>query len=53
MLGLSLGIAYAAIWSGIIYVITPNVYGKAFAVLVAVYNIGFTVVPTLIGFLRR
>jgi hypothetical protein len=51
-LGFSLALAFATIWTGVIYVIQPDQYGKAYGVIVSLYNAGFTLVPLLVGVLR-
>lgn len=51
-LGFSLALAFASIWTGIVFVIPADQYGKAFGVIVSLYNAGFTVVPLAVGAMR-
>lgn len=52
LLGCSLALAFATIWTGIVYVIPADRYGKAFGVIVSMYNAAFTLVPLIVGLLR-
>jgi len=53
LLGLAYSLAFTAIWTGVIYVITPELYGKAFATMISLYNLMFTFSPIIVGILRR
>lgn len=52
VMGTALALSFATIWTAIIYVIKPEEYGKAFATIIALDNIGFTIIPLIIGALR-
>jgi len=45
-------IAYAAPWTGIVYLVRPDALGKAYAILVGFYNAMFTITPLLVGLFR-
>jgi hypothetical protein len=51
-LGFALALAFATIWTGIVYVIPADQLGKAYGIIVALYNIGFSFVPLIVGFIR-
>ena len=51
-LGFSLALAFATIWTGVIFVIRADGLGKAFGVIVSLYNACFTVVPLAVGIMR-
>lgn len=52
LLGTSLGLAFSAAWTGIVYIVRPDALGKAYALVIAVNNISFSIVPLLVGGLR-
>ena len=53
ILGVGLGLSYSSIWTGVIFVISPENYGKGFGCIVAFYNVGFTIIPLFVGVIRR
>lgn len=52
MLGFSFALSFTTIWSGIIYIILPDNYGKSFGILICLQNLGLSVIPSLTNFLR-
>jgi hypothetical protein len=51
-IGFALALAYSSVWTGIIFVVDNDRLGKAYAILVGLYNFGFTIIPLIIGVLR-
>lgn len=52
LLGIANTIAYAAPWTGVVYLVRPDALGKAYAILVGFYNAMFTITPLLVGLFR-
>lgn len=52
LLGIANTIAYAAPWTGIVYLVRADALGKAYAILVGFYNAMFTITPLLVGLMR-
>ncbi|CAD8077369.1 unnamed protein product [Paramecium sonneborni] len=52
LLGTSLALAFASAWTGIVFLVRPDTLGKAYALVIAVYNFTFTLVPLAVGALR-
>jgi hypothetical protein len=53
MLGFAFALAFATIWTGIVYVIDEAGHGKAYGAVVGIYNMFMTVVPLIVRFLKR
>jgi hypothetical protein len=52
LLGTSLALAFASAWTGIVFLVRPDSLGKAYAIIIALYNFTFTIVPMAVGGLR-
>lgn len=52
LLGTSLALSFASAWTGIVYLVRPDCLGKAYALVIAIYNFTFTLVPLAVGALR-
>lgn len=52
LLGTSLSLAFSAAWTGVVYLVRPDYLGKAYALVIAVNNLTFSVVPIGVGGLR-
>ena len=50
MLGFSFALAFATIWTGIVYVINEENHGKAYGAIVGIYNLFMLGVPLIVGF---
>ncbi|CAK85786.1 unnamed protein product (macronuclear) [Paramecium tetraurelia] len=51
-LGTANAIAYASPWTGVVYLVRPDYLGKAYAVVVGIYNGLFSIFPIVVGVLR-
>lgn len=51
-IGFALALAYSSVWTCIVYIVKADRLGKAYAILVGLYNFGFTIIPLMIGILR-
>ncbi len=51
-IGFALALSYSSVWTSIIYVVEANRLGKAYAIVVGLYNSGVTIIPLIIGLLR-
>jgi hypothetical protein len=52
-LGIGIGFGWVVLYTGLIHLIQPHLYGKGFSILIAFNNIGFTIVPLVVSLLRR
>jgi hypothetical protein len=52
ILGAAYAITFTAVWTGVIYLINAEFYGKSYSIIIGLYNTGFTFVPLLVGLLR-
>jgi hypothetical protein len=52
-LGITYSLTFATVWSSLVYVVSPEFYGRAFATVVSTYNLLFTISPLIVGYLRR
>lgn len=50
--GIGYSIYAAAIWGSVPYVVTPQTVGTAFGICTAIQNIGLTIAPTIVGFIK-
>jgi hypothetical protein len=46
-------LTFATVWSSLVYITPKESYGLAFATVVSVYNLFFTISSFLVGVMRR
>lgn len=52
LVGVGYSIYAAAIWGSVPYVVTPQTVGTAFGICTAIQNIGLTIAPTIVGYIK-